>query len=127
MTPEEHAPIRSVEVRADWRARKWARERMATRCDEDGFPEVAETYRRGYRDESLREDFEAYRAGAAESADREEILEARVKELEAALREVAGDLEAEIKARAEGDLLRRVERDLEPVWKARALLKESDQ
>jgi len=127
MTPEEHAPIRSVEVRADWRARKWARERMATRCDEDGFPEVAESYRRGYRDESLREDFEAYRAGAAESADREEILEARVKELEAALREVAGDLEAEIKARAEGDLPRRVERDLEPVWKARALLKESDQ
>ncbi|MFN8993414.1 MAG: hypothetical protein ACK5X3_07115, partial [Pseudomonadota bacterium] len=52
---DEHAPIRSVEVRADWRARKWARNRMATRCDEDGFPEVAETYRRGYRDESLRE------------------------------------------------------------------------
>ncbi len=85
MTPEEHAPIRSVEVRADWRARKWARNRMATRCDEDGFPEVAETYRRGYRDESLREDVEAYRAGAAASADREEILEARVAELEAAL------------------------------------------
>ncbi|MFN8992543.1 MAG: hypothetical protein ACK5X3_02570, partial [Pseudomonadota bacterium] len=89
MTPEEHAPVRSVEVRADWRARKWARKRMATRCDEDGFPEVAETYRRGYRDESLREDFEAYRAGAAESADREEILEARVKELEAALMPLA--------------------------------------
>jgi hypothetical protein len=82
---DEHAPIRSVEVRADWRARKWARNRMATRCDEDGFPEVAESYRRGYRDESLREDFEAYRAGAAESADREEELEARVAELEAAL------------------------------------------
>ncbi|MCA6254966.1 MAG: hypothetical protein IM665_07895 [Phenylobacterium sp.] len=63
----------------------WARERMATRCDEDGFPDVAESYRRGYRDESLREDFEAYRAGAAESADREEELEARVAELEAAL------------------------------------------
>ncbi|MFN8996012.1 MAG: hypothetical protein ACK5X3_20425 [Pseudomonadota bacterium] len=55
------------------------------------------------------------------------LLEARVAELEAALREVAGDLEAEIKARAEGDLPRRVERDLEPVCKARALLKEPDQ
>jgi len=55
------------------------------------------------------------------------LLEARVAELEAALREVAGDLEAEIKARAGNDLPRRVERDLEPVWKARALLKEADQ
>jgi hypothetical protein len=82
---DEHAPIRSVEVRADWRARKWARERMATRCQEDGFPEVAEAYRRGDRDEFLRDDIEAYRAGAAESADREEELEARVAELEAAL------------------------------------------
>jgi hypothetical protein len=81
----EHAPIRSVELRADWRARKWARERMATRCQENGLPELAESYRRGYRDESLREDVEAYRAGAAASADREEILEARVAELEAAL------------------------------------------
>ncbi|MFN8995264.1 MAG: hypothetical protein ACK5X3_16590 [Pseudomonadota bacterium] len=81
----EHAPIRSVELRADWRARKWARKRMATRCDEDRFPEVAEAYRRGDRDESLRDDVEAYRAGAAESADREEELEARVAELEAAL------------------------------------------
>ena len=81
----EHAPIRSVELRADWRARKWARERMATRCQEDGFPEVAEAYRRGDRDEFLRDDIEAYLAGAAASADREEILEARVAELEAAL------------------------------------------
>jgi hypothetical protein len=87
MTPEEHAPVRSVEVRADWRARKWARNRMATRCDEDRFPEVAEAYRRGDRDEFLRDDIEAYRAGAAESADREEELEARVAELEAALKD----------------------------------------
>ena len=42
----------------------WARERMATRCDEDGFPDLAEGYRRGDRDEALRKDFEAYRAGA---------------------------------------------------------------
>jgi len=126
LTPDEHAQIRSVEVRADWRARKWARERMATRCEEDRFPEVAEAYRRGDRDEFLRDDIEAYSAGAAESADREEILEARVAELEAALREVADDLEAEIKARAGNDLPRRVERDLDPVSRARALLKEGE-
>jgi len=81
----KHAPIRSVELRADWRATKWARERMATRCDEDFFPEVAEAYRRGDLDEFLRDDIKAYCAGFAESADREEILEARVAELEAAL------------------------------------------
>jgi len=63
----------------------WARDRMAIRCQEDGFPEVAEAYRRGDRDEFLRDDIEAYRAGAAASADREEELEARVAELEAAL------------------------------------------
>ena len=62
----------------------------------------------------------ALRAGAAASAE-------RIKELEDALREVAGDLEAEIRARAGGDLPRRVERDLEPVFRARALLKEPDQ
>jgi hypothetical protein len=63
----------------------WARKRMATRCDEDYFPEVAEAYRRGYRDEFLRDDIEAYRAGAAASADRIKELEARVEELEWAL------------------------------------------
>jgi hypothetical protein len=82
---DEPAPIRSVEGRADWRARKWARKRMATRCEEDRFPEVAEAYRRGDRDEFLRDEIEAYLAGAAASSDREEILEARVAELEAAL------------------------------------------
>lgn len=81
----EHAPVRSVELRADWRARKWARERMATRCQEDGFPEVAEAYRRGDRDEFLRDDIEAYRAGAAASADRIKELEAEVRELMDAL------------------------------------------
>ena len=91
---DEHAPIRSVEARADWRARKWARKRMATRCDEDYFPEVAEAYRRGDRDEFLRDDIEAYRAGAAASADREEELEARVAELEAEVQELKGALTA---------------------------------
>lgn len=121
----EHAPIWRED--REWMARYWARERMATRCQEDGFPEVAEAYRRGDRDEFLRDDIEAYLAGAAASADREEELEARVAELEGALREVADDLEAEIKARAGNDLPRRVERDLEPVSRARALLKEGDQ
>jgi|GEM_PF-4348938 len=79
----EHAPIRSVELRADWRARKWARERMATRCEEDRFPDVAESYRRGDRDESLRDDIEAYRAGQAASAE-------RIKALEGALTPSAG-------------------------------------
>ncbi len=79
----EHAPIRSVELRADWRARKWARERMATRCEEDRFPDVAESYRRGDRDESLRDDIEAYRAGQAASAE-------RIKALEEALTPSAG-------------------------------------
>lgn len=46
----------------------------------------------------------------------------RIKELEAALREVADDLEAEIKARAGGELPRRVERDLEPVFRARDII-----
>ena len=79
----EHAPIWRED--REWMARYWARERMATRCQEDGFPEVAEAYRRGDRDEFLRDDIEAYRAGAAASADREEELEARIAELEAAL------------------------------------------
>lgn len=89
---DEHAPIRSVEVRADWRARKWARKRMATRCEEDRFPQVAEAYRRGDRDEFLRDDIEAYRAGAAASADREEELEAKVAELEWALLETIAEV-----------------------------------
>ena len=64
----------------------YAREHWATICDEDGFPEVAEAYRRGDRDEFLRDDIEAYRAGAADAVDGVAELEARVAELEAALR-----------------------------------------
>ena len=62
-----------------------AREHWATICDEDGFPEVAEAYRRGDRDEFLRDNIEAYRPGSAASAARIKELEARVAELEAAL------------------------------------------
>ena len=45
-----------------------------------------------------------------------------VEALRAVLTECADDLEAEVNARASGDLPRRIERDLEPVRKARALL-----
>ena len=57
----------------------YAREHWATICDEDGFPEVAEAYRRGVKDEVLATDALFYRAGAAAYAE-------RIKELEAALR-----------------------------------------
>ena len=56
----------------------YAREHWATICDEDGFPEVAEAYRRGVNDEALATDALFYRAGAAAYAE-------RIKELEAAL------------------------------------------
>lgn len=57
----EHAPIWHEDT--EWMARYWARERLATRCQEAGFPDVAETYRRGDRDELIRDDVEAFRAG----------------------------------------------------------------
>jgi hypothetical protein len=60
-----------------------------------------------------------YRAGQAASAE-------RIKALEGLLRECADDLEEEIQARSANDLPRRIERDMEPVKKARALLKEAD-
>lgn len=47
---------------------------------------------------------------------------ARIAELEGALRDCADDLEAEIKARAVGELPRRIARDLEPVLRARTAL-----
>ena len=65
-----------------------AREHWATVCDADGLPDVAESYRRGYRDEFLRTEAESYRAEAAQaaaSAERIKELEARVAELEWAL------------------------------------------
>ena len=57
-----------------------AREHWATICDEDGFPEVAEAYRRGVNDEVLATDALFYRAGSAASAERIKELEARVAE-----------------------------------------------
>lgn len=97
-----------TEPDVDWDVlafRQWAAQRWPARA-------------KFIRDGELDFDYfaDAFRAGATASAE-------RVTELEAALREVADDLEAEIKARAGGDLPRRVERDLEPVSKARALLK----
>lgn len=49
-------------------------------------------------------------------------LRAEVESLRSALTVCADDLEAEVNARASGELPRRIERDLEPVRKARALL-----
>ena len=49
-------------------------------------------------------------------------LRAEVEALRSGLTECADDLEAEVSARASGELPRRIERDLEPVRKARALL-----
>ena len=69
----------------------WARERMATRCEENGFPELAESYRRGYRDESLLAKWVDWsgapscRAGAAASAERIKELETNVEDLVASL------------------------------------------
>lgn len=63
----------------------WARERAAKWQDEGGG-EAGPAYRRGGLDFLLGEEVEGYLAGAAASADRIKELEARVAELEAALR-----------------------------------------
>ena len=99
----------------------WARVEYATLIRPfDVGPEqdyISEVILNGLWDDdvSIRHGARGYRAGVAASAE-------RIKALEDALREAADDLEAEIKARAEGDLPRRVERDLEPVFRARATL-----
>lgn len=109
--------------------REWA----ARLREANGSTDWASAYRQGRFDHT---DFaQAYLAGARMATERErkrakplsQYLQDRVAELEDALREVADDLEAEIKARAEGDLPRRVKRDLEPVSRARALLKDLNQ
>jgi hypothetical protein len=51
--------------------------------------------------------------------------EREVERLRTLLKECADDLETEIEARRSGELPRRIERDLEPVRKARAALKET--
>ena len=60
----------------------WAREHWATICDEGGFPDEAEAYRRGVKDESLAADALFYRAGQAASAERIKALEERLKRFE---------------------------------------------
>jgi hypothetical protein len=59
------------------------------------------------------------RAEAEAELDR---LRAECESLTECLRECADDLESEVKARASGDLPRRIERDLEPARRARELL-----
>ena len=63
----------------------WARERAA-RWQDEGGGEAGPAYRRGDLDFFLGDEVEGYRAGAAASAERIARLEARVAELEAALR-----------------------------------------
>ena len=87
----------------------WAREHWATICDEDGFPEVAEAYRRGDRDESLRDDIEAYRAAASA---------ARIKALEDEVRDAIAYIEFQRPDAVNFDHL---------ISKFTALLKEADQ
>ena len=53
----------------------YAREYWATICDEDGFPDEAQCYRRGENDEYLADDAHFYRAGQAASAERIKALE----------------------------------------------------
>ena len=63
----------------------WAREHWANICHEDGFPDEAEAYRQGVKDESLATDALFYRAGAAASEARINALE----EANAALEDMA--------------------------------------
>lgn len=58
-----------------------AREYWATICDEDGFPDEAQCYRRGGVDHTLVHDAHFYRAGQAASAERIKALEAFLKRL----------------------------------------------
>jgi len=58
----------------------WARENMAKWCEENDEHQLAQTYRSGAEDIRLIDEVRGYRAGAAAS-------EARIKELEAALKD----------------------------------------
>lgn len=68
---------------------------------------------------------DARRAWLASDAIKQSAIDrlcADVEALRSVLTECADDLEAEVNARASGDLPHRIERDLDPVRKARALL-----
>ena len=97
----------------------WARENMAKWCEENDEHQLAQTYRSGAEDIRLIDEVRGYRAGAAASADRIKELEARVAELEAALRDIAeGDV-------CVCDLRDARDRTLQSI--ALAALKEADQ
>ena len=64
----------------------WARENLASRCDEDDDPKGAKLYRSGDLDDLIDLTPEAYRAGRAASAE-------RIKALEEAIREATGVLD----------------------------------
>jgi len=77
------------------------------------LPESKDLFLRYYTSEQLRAYGEACAAAAYAEAER----------LRSALKDCADDLEAEIQARADGELPRRIDRDLEAVRRARELLR----
>jgi hypothetical protein len=97
------------------------------RADYDETCDEAEKLRE--RVAELERDLLTLKAGAQKvenlcktiSDDRDRIR-AECEALSDSLRECADDLESEVKARASGDLPRRIERDLEPARRARELL-----
>jgi hypothetical protein len=94
----------------------YVREHWATICDEDGFPDEAQCYRRGENDEYLADDAHFYRAGQAASAE-------RIKALEVAMRDVVEDYDW-----VQGGPGDRDWNVLDnTIIRARALLKEADQ
>ena len=95
----------------------YAREHWANICDEDGFSDEAEAYRRGVKDESLATDALFYRAGAAAS-------EARIKALKEALRDALPQLEG---CFWQHTWHSEQPREPEYLVNIRALLKEADQ
>jgi hypothetical protein len=106
LSSERSARIRAEEERDEAKA-------YTEKLDKSWF-EIAETR----LDERARE---RIRAEAAEASNA--LLVRRVEELTAMVTELADDLESEIVARSPNELPRRIERDLEPVRRARALLK----
>ena len=94
----------------------WAREYLASLCDEDDEPDAAKLYRSGANDDLVDFSAETYRAGQAASA-------GTIKALKEALREVIEDYDW-----VQGGPGDRDWNVLDnTIIRARALLKEADQ
>jgi hypothetical protein len=59
----------------------WAREYLASLCDEDDEPDAAKLYRSGANDDLVDFSAETYRAGQAASAERIKALEGALRAL----------------------------------------------